>query len=202
MNLTSAVPTGNDLLMVNYSDPSKRFTVQLQFLLTGSDPGSGLSDISETVRVKNVSGAPLDFHLYEYVNVDLLGVAQPIDSLLQMTGTPVNTATQTNGTANLSETVVTPAPSLYQAGNAAQLLAKLSSGSVYNLNDTSSALNDDLAWAFQWDATLASSGLGSTFLVSKDKQLDVVPEPSTLVLLEAAAIGLLVFAWRRRGLAS
>ena len=116
------------------------------------------------------------------MNVDLLGVAQPIDSLLQMTGTPVNTATQTNGTANLSETVVTPAPSLYQAGNASQLLAKLSSGSVYNLNDTSSALNDDLAWAFQWDATLASSGLGSTFLVSKDKQLDVVPEPSTLVL--------------------
>ena len=114
LNLSSwAVAPGGDLLTANYSDPSNRFTLQLQFLLTGSDPGSGISDISETVRVKNTSATALDFHLYEYVDIDLLGTANPWDSLVQLTGTPVNTAVQTNGMDNVSETVVTPAPSRF-----------------------------------------------------------------------------------------
>ncbi len=194
LNLSGwAVPEEN-LLTVNYSDPSNQFTLQLSFLLTGSDPGSGVSDISETVKIKNLSATALDFHLYEYVDIDLLGTANPTDSLLQLTGAPPNTAVQTNGTDNVSETVVTPAPSRFEAGYASQLLGKLSSGSLYDLNDTPAAANGDLAWAFQWDATI---GANKTFLVSKDKPLDV-PEPSLLVLLGSGAVSLLAHRRRQR----
>ena len=95
--------------------------------------------------------------MYEYNDVNFLGPAQPVDSSLQLTGAPVNTATQTNGSANLSETVVTPAPSFFEANYAAPLLSELSSGNVYQLNDAPSAVNGDLAWGFQWDATIAQN---------------------------------------------
>ena len=195
MTLSSWSVSGGDLLTVNYADPSSQFTIQLLYLLTGSDPGSGVSDISESVKIKNTSAGPLDFHFYEYADVDLLGLSQPVDSSLQLTGAPVNTATQTNGAANLAETVVTPAPSHFEAGYAGPLLSELGGGSVYTLSDAPSAVNGDLAWAFQWDATI---GQNKTLLVSKDLSMSVVPEPSTLVLLGVGGIVLFAYARRKR----
>jgi hypothetical protein len=195
LTLSSWAVSGDYLLNATYSDPANRFTIQLRFVLTGCDPGSGVSDINETVKVKNLSAAALDFHLYEYVDIDLLGLAQPIDSSLQLTGTPVNTATQENGAVSLAESVATPNASHSEAGNAALLLSKLKSGSVYNLNDTLSASSDDFAWAFQWDVAIDPS---QTLLISKDKRLQLIPEPSTVVLLGIGALGLLAYAWRRR----
>ena len=195
LTLSSWAVSGDDLLTVNYADPSNRFTMQLIYLLTGSDPGSGVSDISETIKIKNTSAGLLDFHLYEYADVDLLGLTRAVNSSLQLTGMPVNTATQTNGVVNFSETVVTPAPSLFEAGYAAPLLSELSGGSVYKLNDSSRAVNGDLAWAFQWDATIGSD---KTLLVSKDLGLTVVPEPSAIVLFGVGAIGLFGWGWQRR----
>jgi hypothetical protein len=198
LNLVSWSLLPSNYLVVNYSDPSSRFTLQLSYTLTGSDTGSGISDLGETVKVKNISGAPLDFHLYEYVDIDLLGLAHPIDSELTLKGTPVNTANQSNNVVSLAETVLTPSATHYEAGYSPQLLSNLSSGLVYNLNDTAYASNGDLAWAFQWDVALGTSASNRSFTLSKDKRLGIVPEPSTFVLLGFGAFGLLAYAWRRR----
>ena len=133
--------------------------------------------------------------MYEYVDIDLLGTTNPTDDSLQLTGAPINTADQrAGGLANVSETVVTPSPSRYEAGYVPDLLNKLTATSVYNLNDAPTAGDGDLAWAFQWDTTI---GVNKTFLVSKDKPINTSPEPSTGLLLGVAALCLLA-AGRRR----
>jgi large repetitive protein len=184
-------------LTVNYADPSNRFTLQLTYLLTGSDLGSGSSIIGENIRVKNSSKTQaLDFHLYQYVDVNLLGPTDPVDSDLTLAGAPsVNKATQTNGTQNLSETIATPAPTRYEAGTAASLHSELASGSVYNLNGNSSASDANLAWAFQWDTSISANG---TLMISKSMQLTVVPEPSMLTMLVAGSLVTLAGCLRRR----
>jgi hypothetical protein len=195
LNLSSwSVTADQTVLTVGYADSANRFTMQLRFVLTGLDWGSGVSDVEETVAVRNTSGAPLDFHLYEYVDIDLLGTAHPTDQSLSLLGNPVNTAEQSTGSDYVSETVVTPFPSRYEAGYVADLLSELTAESVCNLNDVPTAGDGDLAWAFQWDTTI---GINKTFLVSKDKPIDT-PEPSTGVLLGIAAVWLLSDRWRWR----
>ena len=63
------------------------------------------------------------------------------------------------------------------------------------LSNNASQSNGDLAWAFQWDKQISP---GNSLLISKDKHLSIVPEPSTLVLFGIGALSLLAFAWRRR----
>jgi hypothetical protein len=54
----------------------------------------------------------------------------------------------------------------------------------------------DMTWAFQWDRVIPASGPGRTFIISKDKRLNVVPEPTTMFLLSTA--GALALCRRRQ----
>ena len=195
---TGPVQRINTLTLASYSNPSPNeltatyqgsgFKIYVDWTLLGSDPGFEQSDIGELIKITNTSSTPLNFHFWQFVDLNLLNT--PFDTSVSIVGG--NTATQTDGDLAVSETADVPVPSRFEAGFRQDVLADLQAGL---LNDNATQINGDLAWAFQWDKTL---GAGSSLIISKDKQLTVTPEPSTLVLFGIGAVSLLACTWRRR----
>ena len=161
------------------------------FMLTGAGPGRPKSDVAESLKLTNLTSAPMDLHFFQYVDLSLGGDAQ--DWSVTINGG--NTAEQADMGTYVSETVLTPRPSHYQVDYAPNIYNLLTSGSPLTLNDNGGPLGPgDLSWAFQWDVTLGPAGSGNdVLLISKDKQ--IVPEPATLALL---ALGGLAMIRRRR----
>jgi hypothetical protein len=187
LTLGGYAASGNRL-DATYSAPT--FTVTANWTIFGASPGFGDSDIGELIRITNISQTPLDFHFWQYVDLNLLGTA--VDSSLTITGG--NTATQYDG-ATMAQGADVPMPSRYEAGLRTTVFADVQAGN--NLSNNASAVNGDLAWAFQWDKTLAP---GASLILSKDNNLNVTPEPGTLSLLVIGAASMLVSARRRRRL--
>ncbi len=99
-----------------------------------------------------------------------------------------NTAQQFDDDFSVSETVVTPAQTYFQMGNATAMANMLNDGSIDNLDGTASFAGD-VGWSFQWDITLAA---GEQFIITKDKS--IVPAPGSMMLLGTAGM----IASRRR----
>lgn len=182
-------PQANELI-TTYGN--SQYSVSIEYLLTGSQPGSGQSDISESISLDNTSSGALAFHFYQYSDFNF----GPNDSVLlgknPRGGYNLADVTSQSG-IYLSETVATPGANHGEAGLAPSTLAKLNNGvSPVTLNDVTSAGPgaSDATWAFEWDPTVAA---GSSYLISKDKALNV-PEPGTLGLL---SMGLLALAFRK-----
>jgi hypothetical protein len=184
---------GNDNLNVRYTGQGLR--IDVSHTLTGGAAGSGKSDLAEVISITNTTNTVKNFHFFQFVDMDLAGTTD--DSTVLLSGNPSpNTATQTQGIYAVGETVLTPRPSRYEAGYAADILAKLQDGSATELANTSSASNGNLAWAFQWDIQLAPN---VTYQISKDKNLSV-PEPGALVLASLGILlGLGMSRLRKRG---
>ncbi len=171
------------------------FDLEVRFKLVGGDPGSGVSDILEFITVNNTSGGDLDFHLFQYTDLDLNGVAA--GDTVEITGG--NTATQTKGATYVAETVVTQMPSHFQADvfddglGGHPILDALADDGPTDLTDQAGPIaNVDAVWAFQWDRTIAD---GDSLIISKDK--NITPEPATL-LLTGLGLAASVVARRRK----
>ncbi len=195
-NVQSGTYFGSRGAFVSYSDPDKGLSVEVTYLLTGGANVSGKSDLGESIRITNTSASAMQIHFFQYSNFDLNGV--PEGDNLQFPN--VNTVRQTKGASSLTETVVTPAPDRYEGDYFDNTRQSLNDSSPTALSNTPAigglAIGPgNMTWAFEWDRTIQP---GDTFLISKDKQLDVVPEPGTLVLLITAGLGALCYAWRRR----
>ncbi len=177
-----------DSLRVTYSNAL--FSVTTNYYLLGGTNGSKFSDIAETVSIQNLSGAALDFHLFQYTDLNLGGVATG-DSLWLDPGT--GKATQWNKYWQLSG-VASITPTSYQAALTPTLAASLADASPTLLTNSPGPVGPgDATWAYEWNRTL---GAGGSMVFSLDYTISPIPEPGTVAMLLLGLGGLGV--WRRR----
>ena len=180
----------DETLYVQYDGGT--FDIEVVYILDGGLPGSGVSDLAEQISVNSRTGVPLDFHFFQYTDYEVGGTAADDIGLF----TNLNAVQQGDAGVQLNETVITPVPSHRELGVYPSIRDKLTDGLPTTLSDTPAIGTligpDDLTWAFQWDFTLQAN---STFQISKDKNLRVIPEPASLLLF---ASGLCVLCVRRK----
>jgi len=177
-----------DTLFVRYNGAG--FRIETRYTIDGGVPGSGASDMGEQISISNLLDSPLDFHFFQYADFDLSAA----DSAFF---TNANAVDQIGSGLRLSETVVTPVPSHREIAFFPVTLNKLNDAAPTTLSDTTAAGAGDVTWAYQWDVLIPPS---SSFLISKDKSIRLVPEPAAGALLSLAG-GVLLARYRKRRIA-
>ncbi|CAG0993924.1 hypothetical protein PHYC_02452 [Phycisphaerales bacterium] len=175
-----------DTLSLRYSAPG--FDIQPTWVLRGSTPGSARSDIAESISITNFGNGPLSISFLQYCDFDLNGTSGGDRALIP--GPLFNTALQDEAGIVLSESVVAPMPSHYEAANFPSILGRLNDGAPDVLADFAGPVFGDCTWAFQWDFVIPA---GQSVVISKDKT--ITPAPGALVLLGLAGLSV---ARRRR----
>jgi len=158
--------------------------IETLFTIRGNANGSASADLAEQITIRNLSNSSMTLTFFQFVDFDLGGDFS--DDFGQIING--NTVQQSDDDFVLSETVVTPMPTIFQMGNAFDISSMLGDNAIDNL-DGSDSYAGDVAWAFQWNLTLAA---GDSFLISKNKS--IVPAPGSLMLLGSAGL----IATRRR----
>ncbi len=167
------------------------FKVEVTYNLFGGTLGSGTSDLAEQIRITNTSGADLNFTFFQYSDFEL-GAFASDDSVVIGAGGQI--ITQTDPFLSMSETVTAPVPTLVEANVGSATIDALNDANLDDLNGVTASGPDDVTWALQWNFVISD---GDSVLISKDKQLTLVPEPGTFALF----LGLASFGWmalRRR----
>ncbi len=177
--------------MVFYSGTD--FSLQILYSLTGGDPGSGTSDIAETVMVTNKTGSAMSFHLFEYVNLNLLGTA---DGQTVAFDSDSASVFHSKGTT-IAQLSSIPGPNYWEIGEATALLNKLNNESFGDLSNVTTSHSGDAAFALQWSRVI--SAYGTSGAIGQDLLLEgaPVPEPGSLVAL-LSGLGLIPALKRRR----
>jgi hypothetical protein len=170
------------------------FFAEVNYSLDGGALGSGASDIGEQITITSTSALPLDFHFFQYVDLDL---ASTIFNDLAYFPDP-HAVIQYDASLWVSETADAPEPDHREIGLGNFTLAKLNNAVADTLSDTPAYGTvvgpGNVTWAFQWDVTIPPLGV---FQISKDKIISVVPEPSVITLMSIGA-ALLPFLRRKR----
>jgi hypothetical protein len=196
LNATASDTNGNglnDTLFLSYGNnaTASLYRIDVTYSLQGTNAAG--SSIGETISITNNStSSPLDFHFFQYSHFTLGNVAGAETEALLNPNT-----VRVVGTGNLfSETVVTRAPDHYELALNPTTINRLNDANPTTLSDgPTTAGPGDATWAFQWDQLLAP---GATLTISKDKTLQLVPEPGTLTLISVGLLGGLVFLRKRR----
>ncbi len=163
----------------------------------GDNPPMG--HISEVINVLNQTEGIINLRLYEYNDFNLLGTPG-WDDAVAVSDTQIS---QYEGTAAIAEVTrsVVPAIGHYEIGEQVDILAAVIAGdtlgdiptpygTVYEGN-----ADNDTAWAFSWDFSLAA--YDGSFTLSKDK-IVVTPIPTTLLLFGSGLFSLIGVGIRRR----
>jgi hypothetical protein len=192
----TVVQTGSRELTATYLS-SGSFSVSVDYLLTGgtSGGGQGSADLSETIKIINLSSAPLSYHFYEYSYFNLQTASRDIVQLGTNLRGQYDEALQYNSGSSLTETVTTPGADHGEVAPLGLTLARLDNGSAVTLGSPFGAGPvgpGAVTWALEWDLNILP---GDSAIISKDKYLNVVvPEPSLLALM---VLGLLVLVFGR-----
>jgi hypothetical protein len=196
LGLVSAVATDTnpftdgrkDTLTVKYGSATG-VQVTITCKLRGGSAGSLTSDLGQTIKIANNTGAAVDMHFFEYADFDLNGT--PGNDTVTILGTNHNTAQQEDAFSIMSETVTTPSPIRYEAAPQGVILGILNDAGPSNLSNQGGPIVGNATWAFQWDMTIAAHG---SYTISKDKNLSevvaVIPEPVTLLGVAGGFLGL------------
>jgi hypothetical protein len=172
------------------------FTASVVYTLTGGTAGSNTSDVAESIRLINTTTRELPVRFFQYCDFDLGGTIG--DDILRFPNANAVQQQDGSGGGMLSETVITPVANHHEGDLFANTLNRLNDELPTTLNDLPAygggSIQGDATWAFEWDRTLAAGG---AFVISKDKHLAVVPEPTTLLLLGVGLVGAEI-ARRRR----
>jgi hypothetical protein len=201
LGLTSATPTGSNILDLVYGPAVGGLQVSITYILTGGPSGSGTSGISEVITLKNTSSVAMDLHFFQYTDFDLGGVLDAFDDVARFTTAIAgNEIEQFDPDTNFSEVITTPAAGLHQISAFPAIHSSLTDGGPTTLTDTPAPGvlfgPADVEFAFRWDFTLAA---GDETLISKTKRVrGVIPEPASLAIWGLGALSLSAFGLRRR----
>jgi len=174
----TVTPLSPSIVQLRYANTSVEITVL--YSLLGGAIGSNRSDISEQIRISNLTTSDLDFHFFQYSdfdlskspNLDFVKIANDLRSVDQY-------PTGSDSGPILSETTMTQANHA-EANYFANTRAELNDLNPTTLNGVLWAGVGDVTWAFEWDINI---GAHSSFNFSKDKVLGPVPEPAAITLL-------------------
>lgn len=175
-----------DTLSLRYSTPG--FDIQPSWTLRGTTPGSGRSDVTESITITNHENFDLPFTFFQYTDFDLGGTSG--GDTVVIPGLLHNTAIQSDVLFTYTESVVAPMPSHYEVALFPSIINRLNDGLPDTLADFGGPVTGDCTWAFQWDFLIPA---GQSVIISKDKT--ITPAPGALALL---GLGGLLAARRRR----
>ncbi len=184
----TVTPFGTRQVTALYNSADGTFGVKLTYQIAGNSVGSGVSGYNEQIRIYNYSAAPLDFHFFQYTDLNLQNTAGGQSANIAHDASGFTVASQNGGGASFSQSD-TPSGSRGEAALYNQTLTKLTDGNPTDLNNVTSAGAGDVTWALQWDLSIAA---GTSVPISLSASL-LVPEPSVLALL---ALGGAIFARR------
>lgn len=183
--------TIDNALFLSYQQAGANgFRIDIFYSLIGGAPGSGTADLAEQISITNTGSQTLTMSFFQYCDFDLNGTS--LDDTIVLSN--ANAMTQSDGAMILAETVVTPVATRYETNIFPATRTKLNDGVATNLNNDPGPYAGDVTWAFQWNISLP---VNRTFIISKDKHIQVVPEPSTLALLGAGLLALAPVVRRR-----
>jgi hypothetical protein len=181
---------GNDDTLVSVFRNPGVWEMKLRFSLLGSN--LGYSDMAEQIRVTNLSQQTQLFRLYEYTDFDLN--ASSDDDWGGVS--PPALAEQEDLDGFVAQVSTTPF-NFWEMDVFPNILNKLNDGVADTLPNATSPLfgPKDITFALQWNRSLAP---GREFIISKDKIISAVPEPSSVVLLGLGGMALACLGLRRR----
>jgi hypothetical protein len=172
------------------------FAASICYTITGGANSSGYSLITETLTITNLSGSTRSIAWFEYSDLDLSG---PSSTFNDFASGNVNGITQSDSlmTASVTHSLTPDAFQIASTNIYNWLLFDPidDSGTVFNLNNSGSpSSTGDVTFAFQWNLTLAANE-GVT--ITTTKEMNLIPEPGTALLLVLGIAGLMA-AHRRR----
>ncbi|MGD0745227.1 MAG: PEP-CTERM sorting domain-containing protein [Verrucomicrobiota bacterium] len=172
------------------------FSVDVLYSLVGVALGSGASDLSETIKIQNLTSGSLSFHFFQYADFNLGGTPNNDSGQLDKTSKGYNEVDQTDGSCHLGEsvdTVVSHAATHAEVASDNSILTMLNNGTASAFNGNMYTAGN-VKWGLEWDVNIAAGG---TYLISKDLNVSgvvpvTVPEPSawSFVLLGLFAGGM------------
>lgn len=173
-----------DTLTIRYGN--NQLQIDIVFGLQGGSANSNRADISEQIRITNLTNSTLPISFFQYSDFDLGGTVN--DDFVGILGPNVVQQSDFSSGLHISETVVTPPANNWEVSVFPTTINKLDDALSDNLNGVGGPLVGaaDYTWAFQWNVNIPAR---RNFLISKDKQITPAPGAIALLGLGGLAVG-------------